>query len=527
MNLLKEAINNSQNLLKGNEIYDSKYKDYEINLEKYKNAIEEKEITLELLKNQEATSLIDIQKQLYDIESSLFNANLDLQIYKDSYISNIISKINEISNLNIDYNGALPYTTNKINELKDKIDNLKLLEKSIIDNTNYFTDSSSEYYRQYQDYSYNYQKIQNQGNQLELDRYKNEYILSIKKSYQEALSLKQQLESNLLVSNLKLSSNNAEIYKLSLLEKSIQDDKNYFSIDDKEYYNKFLEYKANIEKYKNNIQQIENQKSYLQDKKVQMINEMQNKFKSAEISLTSIETDLSKYKNEYILNLLSQVEENKRNLQKLFIDLELNKTKTELNLVNIEYAKNTLDKYQIDSLVSVDDSIKNNLVQISELEKNLNIANINISDCKVVAQNDGIVNVIKDINVGDLLQSGVDILTVVPNSGSEYKVQLYVNNKDIGTLKEGNKVKFHFYALPYKEYGELIGKVSKISVDAKLDGQTGNSYYLVECDIENRPLYSHKGEKAEIKLGMTCEAYVVTKRKKILHYVLEKINLKD
>ncbi|WDC83397.1 HlyD family efflux transporter periplasmic adaptor subunit [Caloramator sp. mosi_1] len=240
-----------------------------------------------------------------------------------------------------------------------------------------------------------------------------------------------------------------------------------------------------------------------------------------------IEVDLSKYKNEYILNLLSQIEENKRALQKLSIDLELNKTNSEINLVNIEYAKNTLDKYQIDNLVSIDESIKNNLIQISELEKNLNIANINISDCRVVAQNDGVVNVIKDINVGDLLQSGVDVLTVVPNSGSEYKVQLYVNNKDIGTLKEGNKVKFHFYALPYKEYGELTGKISKVSVDSRIDGQTGTSYYLVECDVENRPLYSHKGEKAEIKLGMTCEAYVVTKRKKILHYLLEKINLKD
>lgn len=316
-------------------------------------------------------------------------------------------------------------------------------------------------------------------------------------------------------------------YKLSLLEKCIQDDKNYFSIDDKEYYNKFLEYKANIEKYKNNIQQIERQKNYLQDQKIKIIEEMKNKFKSEEIALASIETDLAKYKNEYILKILTQIDENKKMLQKLYIDLELNKTNAELNLVNIEYAKNTLDKYQIDTLVSIDDNIKNNLIKISELEKNLKIVNISIDECKVVAQNDWVINVIKEINVGDLLQSGVDILTIVPQNGSEYKVQLYVNNKDIGTLKEGNKVKFHFYALPYKEYGELVGKISKISVDAKVDGQTGTSYYLVECDLQNRPLYSHKGEKAEIKLGMTCESYVVAKRKKILYYLLEKINLKD
>ncbi|WDC83395.1 hypothetical protein PL321_11640 [Caloramator sp. mosi_1] len=180
MNLLKQSIIDNKNLLIGNEIYEAKYKDYEINLEKYKNVIEDKKLTLELLKNQETTSLIDIQNQLYDVESSLSSTNLDLQIYKYTYISNIRSKMNELNNLNVDYSGTLPYTTNRINELNNKIDNLKLLEKSIIDNINYFTDPNSEYYRQYQDYSYNYQKLQNQANQIELDRYKNEYILSIK-----------------------------------------------------------------------------------------------------------------------------------------------------------------------------------------------------------------------------------------------------------------------------------------------------------------------------------------------------------
>ncbi|MBZ4647232.1 MAG: hypothetical protein JG777_2721 [Clostridia bacterium] len=34
-------------------------------------------------------------------------------------------------------------------------------------------------------------------------------------------------------------------------------------------------------------------------------------------------------------------------------------------------------------------------------------------------------------------------------------------------------------------------------------------------------------EKAEIKVGMACEAQVITKTKKVLYYLLEKINLKE
>jgi hypothetical protein len=50
---------------------------------------------------------------------------------------------------------------------------------------------------------------------------------------------------------------------------------------------------------------------------------------------------------------------------------------------------------------------------------------------------------------------------------------------------------------------------------------------LVESEIENKPLFSYKGEEGEIKMGMTCEAQVITKQKKILYYLLEKIHLKD
>ncbi|MGH4119270.1 hypothetical protein [Clostridium sp.] len=94
-------------------------------------------------------------------------------------------------------------------------------------------------------------------------------------------------------------------------------------------------------------------------------------------------------------------------------------------------------------------------------------------------------------------------------------------------MKIGGKIKYHFQALPYREYGEFTGTVTDIAVDSTIDQQSGTSYYLVESEIQNKPLFSYKGKKGELKIGMTCEAQVITKRKKILHYLLEKINLKN
>ena len=99
-------------------------------------------------------------------------------------------------------------------------------------------------------------------------------------------------------------------------------------------------------------------------------------------------------------------------------------------------------------------------------------------------------------------------------------------NKDISLISVGDKVKFRLDALPYKEYGMLAGIVTMISPDSSINQSTSTSYYLVEASIENRPLVSYKGEESSIKVGMTLQGHVVTKRKKILHYLLEKIDLR-
>ncbi|QEK12907.1 hypothetical protein FQB35_11545 [Crassaminicella thermophila] len=77
-------------------------------------------------------------------------------------------------------------------------------------------------------------------------------------------------------------------------------------------------------------------------------------------------------------------------------------------------------------------------------------------------------------------------------------------------------------ALPYKEYGELTGKITKIAEDVK-PSKDNKSFYLVEADIE---LVGYNDEKKKIKVGMVCEARIITKTKKILYYLLEKIDLR-
>lgn len=125
------------------------------------------------------------------------------------------------------------------------------------------------------------------------------------------------------------------------------------------------------------------------------------------------------------------------------------------------------------------------------------------------------------------MQGALEIATIVPDVSTEYKVQLMVPNESIAEVDMGQKIKYHFHALPFTEYGEVEGIVQKISNDSRIDSETGISYYVVEATLEDTKMESYKGDIKEIKAGMVCDAQIVTKSRSILRWLLEKINLRD
>lgn len=73
----------------------------------------------------------------------------------------------------------------------------------------------------------------------------------------------------------------------------------------------------------------------------------------------------------------------------------------------------------------------------------------------------------------------------------------------------------------------LLKHLPNISSDSQVNIELGTNGYLVESTILNEKVYNYKNEAVEVKVGMTCEAYIVTERKKILYVLLEKLNLKE
>lgn len=379
-----------------------------------------------------------------------------------------------------------------LNKNEIKLKNLYKFKDSILDNKNYFDLSSKdeeEYYYKYLKYSMDLQKLKE--------------------------------DTTLIITQIK--NTNDTIKNLETLLSSINKEENLFKDPNNEYSIKYQDYLLKTKELNNLITESkETFETQLTLKESGAISE--NAFKKIKSNYESALLSLEKFKNETLLNIKSSLESSKKQIEELQIQL---RRAIPNKYSGLDNSDDFSINFKTENLIVINDSINNLENEIDFIKKNIETTKLNIEKCIVKSPIDGYVNVIVDINKGDNVLSGTKIATILPDNDSEYKVEIFIPNKDISNISIGDKIKYHFYALPYKEYGELNGTITKISVDSRMNESVGNSFYLVEANIENRPLYSYKGERAEIKVGMACEAQVITKTKKILFYLLEKIDLWD
>ncbi len=263
-----------------------------------------------------------------------------------------------------------------------------------------------------------------------------------------------------------------EIESLLRLEESIKEDINKFSIDNIAFYNRYLSYATKKK-------QLELEYKQLNDKY-----EKEKKLGLKYVSSTRI------------IEIRDKLDYAKLNLEKFLSEA--------IFQIKSEYNKAELEKLQLES-------------QLNELEKKIEFS-------EITAPITGEVQVINRYNINDYIPSGTEILKIIPK-GTEFLIDINVDNKDISQIKEGQEAKLRLLAFPYKEYGMLEAEIIKISSDVTY--KDNNLAYKVQGKVNNQKLYSKKGKEERIMAGMVSEVRIITRRKKILHIVLEKLDFID
>lgn len=141
------------------------------------------------------------------------------------------------------------------------------------------------------------------------------------------------------------------------------------------------------------------------------------------------------------------------------------------------------------------------------------VDNLNKADQKLRLQTlaapvSGVVQSVAVTTLGEVVESGKPIVTIVPD-GEDLVVEALVLNKDVGFVSRGDEVIVKLEAYPFTRYGTLEGRVTEVSPDAIVDEKRGLVFPVriklsqdqFKVDGKPRPLFSGMGVSAEIVTG--------------------------
>ena len=82
---------------------------------------------------------------------------------------------------------------------------------------------------------------------------------------------------------------------------------------------------------------------------------------------------------------------------------------------------------------------------------------------------EGRISIVRDINSKELINVGEQIVSIISEENPYYKVEIFLSNKDILRINTGDKIKFSFDALSYKEFGYIEGEITSIGINSIID----------------------------------------------------------
>jgi len=285
--------------------------------------------------------------------------------------------------------------------------------------------------------------------------------------------------------------------------------------------NETLLLKNRFRELKSSIRVLENQAS----QKRQELREIESNIRKLRQSLEFI-----KEQRKTIKKLVARGIKSKYDL--LNIEKEYTQTKGDLDTAKLSISRS---KYAITEARSrISEKIDTFKAEASnELQKTA--SQINKFEAKLVGDEDKVAKtiitspvdgIIKQLNlntIGGVVQSGMDLVEIVPLSDA-LVVEAKIDPKDIAFINPSQKAIIKITAYDFAIYGGLDGKIIEISADSIIDKESkeGKSYYRVLVKTDKNFL-ERRGKKLPIIPGMIASVDIVTGKKTILDFLLKPI----
>lgn len=173
--------------------------------------------------------------------------------------------------------------------------------------------------------------------------------------------------------------------------------------------------------------------------------------------------------------------------------------------------------------LNINDSINALNSEIENLSNQLQSIHLSISQTTLTAEKDGVLMYSKEYSKGDIISAGELVCTIVPTT-DEYKVVMYIPEYSISETFVGQEVEYIITAAPNIDFGKIYGTITEISQDSFMDQTSGQKYYKAIATLPCTKLTDKDGQERNLKNGMLVEIHAITGHKKIITWLLEKLN---
>ncbi|MFM1990399.1 MAG: hypothetical protein RJA99_3356 [Pseudomonadota bacterium] len=169
---------------------------------------------------------------------------------------------------------------------------------------------------------------------------------------------------------------------------------------------------------------------------------------------------------------------------------------------------------------------------VLQLNAELSKAEKRLSDTRVTAPQDGIVQRVMVTTIGAGVAPGDVLLQIVP-ANARLLLEVLVPNEERGYLQAGQPVDIKLDAFPFQKFGRLEGRLEWVSPDAELSN-AGNVSLLTEAAqvraaTGSFPQYMFRGhvvarpesnDRLRLAPGMTAQVDIYTDRRRIIDFFL-------
>lgn len=136
---------------------------------------------------------------------------------------------------------------------------------------------------------------------------------------------------------------------------------------------------------------------------------------------------------------------------------------------------------------------------------------------KLTAPVDGTVQQLVVHTVGGVVSPAQPLMQIVPKQTS-VEMEAFIENRDVGFVKEGQTARVKIDTFEYTKYGTLEATVGHVSRDAIQDEKRG-PIYAVKL-VLSRPVLQVEGEAVPITAGMSGSVEIKTGSRRMIEYVL-------